>query len=739
MSATKDGSSAVGADVGLANESEQHLAAIVDSSDDAIVSMNLEGTILSWNDAATRVYGYTTDEAVDQKIGIVIPDDRLNEERNIRASIARGEPIQHYETVRQHKDGTLIEVSLSMSPVRDAAGRIVAAAGFARDISERKLFQASQHLAAIVDNSDDAIVSKDLEAGTIQTWNEAATRMYGYTADEAIGQRIDIVIPDDGLDEERNIRASIARGEQIEHYETVRQHKDGSLIEVSLSLSPVRDASGRIVAAAGFARDISETKRAFETKQRLAAIVDNSDDAIVSKDLETGTIQTWNEAATRMYGYTADEAIGQRIDIVIPDDGLDEERNIRASIALGEQIQHYETIRQNKDGGLIEVSLSLSPVRDASGRIVAAAGFARDISERKLFLVSQGLAAIVDNSDDAIVSKDLETGTIQTWNEAATRMYGYTADEAIGRKIDMVIPNDRLDEERDLRGAIARGEQIQHYETVRQNKDGNLIEVSLSISPVRDASGRIVAAARIARDISQRKKLEQERERATDLLERFVDFTSHDFKAPMRNVLMDAQEISRLLAGSEDPHVQHLLGQIVANSRWMHHQTEGLLRASTLQGRRQVRTTVPTEEVFDKTLDILRSVDQFVAGAAVDRDDLPAVVSDDKLLGFLFSNLLQNACKYGRDSTLVSVRVSASREPNGWTFLVADNGLGIEPALVEEIFEPYVRGQETGVPGTGIGLSLCRRIVEWHGGRIWVESELGRGSTFKFSIPDWRE
>ncbi len=160
MSDTRDRTAALGAGVGHAHESEQHLAAIVDSSDDAIVSMNLEGTILTWNAAATRIYGYATDAAVGQKIDIVIPDDRLDEERDIRASIARGEPIEHYETVRQHKDGTLIEVSLSMSPVRGASGRIVAAAGFARDISERKLFQANQRIAAIVDNSDDAIVPR---------------------------------------------------------------------------------------------------------------------------------------------------------------------------------------------------------------------------------------------------------------------------------------------------------------------------------------------------------------------------------------------------------------------------------------------------------------------------------------------------------------------------------------------------------------------------------------------------
>ena len=408
---------------------------------------------------------------------------------------------------RRRKDGTRFEISLSISPVRDATGQVVAAAGFARDISERKVFQTAAFQAAIVENSDDAIVSKDLD-GTILSWNDAATRMYGYTAEEAIGQPIDIVIPESLVrqQEELKIRERIARGERIQHYETIRRRKDGTRFEMSLSLSPVRDATGQVVAAAGFARDISERK-VFQTAQYQAAIVENSDDAIVSEDLD-GKILSWNEAATQMYGYTAEEAIGQPIDIVIPDDPVrqQEELDIRAQIARGERIQHYETTRRRKDGTRFEISLSISPVRDATGQVVAAAGFARDISERKVFQTAQYQAAIVENSDDAIVSKDLD-GKILSWNEAATRMYGYTAEEAIGQPIDIVIPDDpvRQQEEQDIRARIARGERIQHYETIRRRMDGTRFEISLSLSPVRDATGQVVAAAGFARDISERK------------------------------------------------------------------------------------------------------------------------------------------------------------------------------------------------------------------------------------------
>ena len=728
-------------------QATQHLAAIVETSDDAIVSKALDGTILSWNEAATQMYGYATEQALGRPIDIVVPEDeRLRtQELEIRERIAKGERIHHIETVRRHRDGHTIGVSLSISPVRDSAGKIIAAAGIARDITERNLaYETGQHLAAIVSNSDDAIVSKTLD-GTILSWNEAATQMYGYAAEQALGSPIDIVIPEDERlrAQELEIRKRIAKGERIHHIETVRRHKDGHTIDVSLSISPVRDSSGRIIAAAGIARDISEQIRAFDTKQHLAAIVNNSDDAIVSKDL-SGTILSWNEAATQVYGYTAEQALGRPIDIVIPEDEhlRMEELQIRERIGHGERIHHMETVRRHRDGHLIEVSLSISPVRDASGRIVAAAGIARDITERKLFQARHQLAAIVETSDDAIVSKALD-GTILSWNEAATQMYGYTAEQALGRPIDIVIPEAFRDQELEIRDRIAQGGRIHHRETRRCNQSGQQIDVSLSVSPVLDASGRIVAAADIARDISKRKQLEEERERARGFLERFVDFAAHDFKTPMHHILWFSQEATRLIEecpGAEAveglAEVRARLEKIVANSFWVNNRTEALLRASGLQGPRQVRTQVDAEKVFDDSLAMLRSVDRNMAEATVTRGALPVVASDEYLLGFLFQNLLQNAIKFGQIGLPVKVHVSAVRRLAAWRFTVADNGMGVPEHLREQIFEPHMRAPDVQAPGTGIGLTFCRRIVDWHGGRIWVEPGKTGGSRFSFTIPD---
>jgi two-component system sensor histidine kinase VicK len=250
------------------DEIRARLAAIVDSSDDAIVSKTLDGVITSWNRAAERLFGYSAAEAIGKKIFLIIPDDRRAEEEDVLARLRRGEKIDHFETVRQAKDGRAIPISLTLFPIRDAAGTIIGAYKVAHDITERQQSdQASARLAAIVDSSDDAIVSKTLD-GVITSWNRAAERLFGYSAAEAIGQPIFLIIPDDRKAEEADVLARLRQGEKIDHFETVRQAKDGRRIPISLTVSPIRDARGTIVGASKVARDVTERVAAREALRR---------------------------------------------------------------------------------------------------------------------------------------------------------------------------------------------------------------------------------------------------------------------------------------------------------------------------------------------------------------------------------------------------------------------------------------------------------------------------------------
>jgi PAS domain S-box-containing protein len=248
------------------------LAAIVEFSADAIVTKDLNGVITSWNQAAEKVFGYTAAEAVGKSVTLLIPDDRIDEEPGILARIRRGESVEHYETVRKTKDGRLIDISLTVSPIRREDGVVVGASKVARDVSDRRRAEAElTHMASIVESSNDAIISKDLN-GIIQTWNQGAQAIFGYTAEEAIGQPVTMLIPEERIDEEPGILSRIRRGEAVDHYETIRKRKDGSLINISLNVSPVRDTHGVIIGASKIARDVTERNR-FESARRDAEIM----------------------------------------------------------------------------------------------------------------------------------------------------------------------------------------------------------------------------------------------------------------------------------------------------------------------------------------------------------------------------------------------------------------------------------------------------------------------------------
>lgn len=266
----------------------------------------------------------------------------------------------------------------------------------AAQAAEHRPAEPHFHLAAIVDSSDDAIVSKNLN-GIILTWNPAAERLFGYSASEIIGKSILTLIPPERQHEEDMILGKLRAGERIDHFETVRMRKSGERFPISVTISPIRDQNGKVIAASKIARDISERKRLDESRHRLAAIVDSADDAIISKDLN-GVILTWNRGAEKIFGYTADEIIGQPILLLFPDELKHEEDEILRKMREGQRIEHYETVRKRKNGQTVDISVTISPIRDESGTVIAVSKIARDISDKKrierLLLQSEKLAAM---------------------------------------------------------------------------------------------------------------------------------------------------------------------------------------------------------------------------------------------------------------------------------------------------------------------------------------------------------
>jgi PAS domain S-box-containing protein len=358
------------------------LAAIVDSSEDAIIGTDVHGTINTWNTAAADLFGYVGEEILGQSILMLIPPDMYSEQFKNMDRLRAGDRVNHYETQGLRKGGDRVEISLAFSPIKDASEEFIGSAMIAREVSARREEEAVRsRLASIVESSDDAIIAKDLN-GVVTDWNTAAERIFGFTAEEMIGRSILTIIPPELQHEEPKILQKIRAGERLEHHETQRLHKSGRRVEVSLTTSPVRDFSGRVVGASKIVREISERRKLEDAERLLVAIVESSHDAIVSKNLD-GVIMSWNAAAERLFGYKAEEIVGQSVLRIIPPELHFEEPGIIAKLRSGERIEHHETRRRHKNGTIIDVSLTVSPIRNAKGVVIGGSKILRDIRDRK--------------------------------------------------------------------------------------------------------------------------------------------------------------------------------------------------------------------------------------------------------------------------------------------------------------------------------------------------------------------
>ncbi len=360
------------------------------------------------------------------------------------------------------------------------------------------------HLAAIVRSSDVAIYSEDLEE-KINSWNEAAEHMFGYAANEALGQPIYLIIPHDRRTEKRDVQRRIHAGARVEHYNTVRLRKGGRRVHVSMVASPVRTTAGVIIGVSKVARDITAQKHIEASLALKSALIELSHEAIFAWDLNDGIVE-WNAGSERLYGYSRAEALGRTShDLLQTVHPLPLETFVTR---LVEQREWSGELRhRTRDGREVIVESRHQIIDIEGGSVVLETN--RDVTDRRHADEARGrLAALVESSDDAIVGKNL-SGIVTSWNRAAERMFGYSAHEAIGQSIRMIIPQERRAEEDDVLARIRRGETVQHFETVRRRKDGSEIAVSLTVSPIHDASGAIIGASKIARNISEQKRASQ--------------------------------------------------------------------------------------------------------------------------------------------------------------------------------------------------------------------------------------
>ena len=621
-------------------------------------------------------------------------------------------------------------------------------------------------LRAIVEGSDDAIISKDLNS-TITSWNPAAGQIFGYTAEEAIGQPVTMLFPDELIEEEDEILTRIRNGEKIDHYETVRQRKDGTLLEVSLTISPIRNSEGDIVGASKIARDISKRKQKELNNALLSAIVEGSDDAIISKDLNS-TITSWNPGAERIFGYTAEETIGQPVTLLFPDELIEEEDEIINRIRNGERIDHYETVRQRKDGTLLDVSLTISPIRDSQGDIVGASKIARDITQhkqnrekreqllREVEAERKRLSEVFQNAPSFMC---ILQGPDHVFERANDFYYKLVGDRPIiGKPVREAVPEaaeqgfiDMLDQ------VYQTGEPISATDErilLEQGKDKPPRERYLDFvyQPYRNSQGKVVGIFVQGVDLTERKQAkEQLQELNATLEERVKERTSAllSYQDQLRSLaaqLSKAEEKERHRLATE---LHDNLGQMLAVCKMR----MDLLPQDQLAGRvaaeieeikqgmndalvytRDLMSDLKPPPTLDK--EDVRATIEWLA-QKMEKHELNVLISDDqqpkRTSEEIRTTILQcvreiffNIVKH---SGVKEAAVNMSRENNEIHIVVEDEGRGFDPD--SQNLEPTDNG--------GFGLFNIRERIDLMGGSIDISSKPGEGTKIAICAPLYEE
>jgi PAS domain S-box-containing protein len=513
----------------------------------------------------------------------------------------------------------------------------------------------------------------------------------------------------------------------------------GLLISAAAAWTVQRDSSRRAFA----------DKALLDSEERFRGLLEAAPDAMVVVN-QSGEIVLLNVQAEKQFGYRREELLGQKVKNIIPEgfvERLIADGTRTATEALAHQIgTGIELSGRRKDGNEFPIEIMLRPLENADGILVTAA--IRDITERKqaeetLRQSEESNRLIVSNTKDYSILMLDPGGNVVNWNEGAERIKGYRAEEIIGQHFSCFFPAEDISNgkpalELEEAARVGRFED----EGWRIRKDGSRFFASVVITALREETGLLRGFGKITRDITERKKFEEhlvktaeELRRSNDQLQQFGYVASHDLQEPLRMVASYTQLLATRYKGRLDSDADEFIDYAVDGCNRMQGLIQDLLAYSRSGTSEKALREIPGENALKEALANLRATIG-ESGAIVTHDSLPSITTDEVQLVQVFQNLVGNAIKYC-SAAVPLVHVSATKNGgNEWIFSVRDNGLGIEPQYFERIFIIFQRlhGRQE-FNGTGIGLAICKKIVERLGGRIWVESQLAKGSTFYFALP----
>ena len=674
--------------------------------------------------------------------------------------VSRGKVVGIVNLLRSRPDDPYDEDDLRfVQSIADHAtlaisnARSYAAERAARDGAERAttaLRQAERRFARLSECGIIGILVVDL-SGSVDEANDAVLDILGYSRDEIVSGLVawKDLTPPEWRDGDRRAVEQLATSGVASLREKEYLRKDGTRVAVLVgtamledeptkSISFVLDLTARNEAQAAVAQ-LREERAAHA---RIRALLEAAPDAMVIVGND-GVIVFVNTQVEVVFGYARAELVGQPIEILVPD------RFRGAHPAQRTAYFHAAGVRpmgpgldlygRRKDGTEFPIEVSLAPLQTESGLLVSSA--IRDITERKRADQQRmHLAALVDSSADAIVGKSLD-GIVTSWNQGAEQTFGYSADEIVGKSIALLLPRGHEAEEPTILDIVTRGETMR-FDTVRRRKDGRDIDVSVTVSPVRDAAGHVVGISKVARDVTDRRRTELALARAKDTaeeasreLEAFSYSVAHDLRAPLRGMNGFAQVLLDSYGDKFDAEGRDWLEEILLNAKKMGSLIDALLSLSRVTRSDVKCETVDLSAAVRAAAARLHAAEPERVVELVVKDRLYADL-DPALARALIENLVGNAWKFTSKVPGARIELGKTDEGGSPTFFVRDNGAGFDMAFANKLFAPFQRLHTVDeFPGTGIGLATVQRIVRRHGGRLWADGAVGVGATFYFTFP----
>lgn len=735
---------------------------LIEASLDPLVTIGSDGKITDVNTATEKATGRLRTELVGTDFSEYFTEPAKAKAGYLQA-FQKGE-VRDYPLDLMHVDGTVRSVFYNASVYRDKEGNVAGVFASARDITERKKAvealrlseERFRHMAAAI---GEVFWLTSPENDRILYVSPAFEKIWGRSCAEVTANPrlwIEMIHPDDTRRVQFALQALLEGQNYDMEYRILRSDKSERWINDRGYV--LRDSTGKIILLSGVASDITGRKLA-EKALRAAneynrSLIEASLDPLVTIGPD-GKITDVNAATEAVTGCSRRELVGTDFS-----DYFTEPEKAKAGYQQAFRegaVWDYPLDLRHLNGRVTSVLYNAAVYRDESGRVIGVFAAARDVTELKQAEEKlRHLAAIVESSDDAIIGKTLDEQII-SWNKGAERIYGYTAGEIVGHSVSTLVSPDRLEELVEIMERVKRGERVEHFETTRVRKDGQTIHVALTVSPIRDAGGRIVAASAIARDITGRKMAEEEiqklnreleqrvAERTAQLeitnkeLEAFAYSVSHDLRAPLRSIDGFSRILQEDLGDKLDQSGRENLEIIRAASQRMAQLIDDILQLSRITRTPLRLLPVDLSALAAMVAEELKRVEP---DRRVEFIIQPGCLmhADGNLMRLVLENLIGNAWKFTRKQNAAKIEFGCSMHEGVPVCFVRDNGVGFDMQYASKLFGAFQRLHTvTEFPGTGIGLASVQRIVHRHGGKVWIEGRVDEGATAYFTIPQPKE